>query len=117
MTSKDAPNDGGRGGRPSDLSPARQLENLLEQLERRTRFVRETWHAGEASRLKMLAGQLASLAEGSGNAAICESAAELESLLLAEEAEASAICERVEALILQCKKAASGESSEGPAQR
>lgn len=101
---KDAPREGPSG--EDFASPGRRMENLLDQLRARTRLVHDTWQAGEAARLRMLAGQLADLAEGTGNSAIVESAAELEGVLLAEEAEASAICERVEALIQQCRKAA-----------
>jgi hypothetical protein len=101
---KDSPRDGPSG---EDLtSPGRRMENLLDQLHARTRLVRDAWQAGESASLKMLAGQLAALAEGTGNDAIVKSAAELEGVLLAEEAEASAICERIEALIQQCRKAA-----------
>ena len=91
---------------PGDLSPNRRMENLLEQLQVQTGRVRDTWQAGEAARLRVLAGQLAALAEGAGHSAISQSAAELESVLLAEEAEASAMCEKIEALIEQCKQAA-----------
>ena len=91
---------------PGDLSPDRRMENLLDQLQVQTRRVRETWQAGEAARLRVLAGQLTALAEGAGRSAIIRSAAELEAVLLAEEAEASAMCEKIEALIEQCKRAA-----------
>jgi len=83
-----------------------QIETLLDQLHTQTRSIGEVWHAGETARLRVLAGQLSALAEGSGNQGICESAAEIEAVLHAEEAEASAVCERIEALILECKKAA-----------
>ena len=89
-----------------DVSPGSQIENLLVQLQTQTRSIGEAWHASETARLRVLAGQLSALAEGSGNQSICESAAEIEAVLRAEEAEASAVCERIEALILQCKKAA-----------
>ena len=95
-----------RGDGPADYSPRRQIENLLDQLQAQTKRLRDTWEAGEGSRLRLLVGQLASLTQGQGSAVISHSAAELEALLLAEEAEASAMCERVEALIGQCRKAA-----------
>ena len=91
---------------PGDLSPDRRIANLLDQLQVQTRQVRETWQAGEAASLCVLAGQLASLADDAGRSAISRSAWELEADLLAEEAEASAICEKIEALIEQCKRAA-----------
>ena len=98
-----------RGEGPADHSPRRQIENLLDQLQAQTRRLRDMWEAGEASRLRLLAGQLASVAEGQGDAAVSDSAAELEAMLVAEEAEASAMCERVEELIGQCRKAATSK--------
>jgi hypothetical protein len=89
--------------------PARRMENLLDQLQVQTRRVRDTWQAGEAARLRVLAGQLAALADGSGHDVISTSAAELEAVLLAEEAEATALCEKIEALIQQCRRAATEE--------
>ncbi len=87
-------------------SPRSEIEKLLEQLHAQTKSLGEIWHAGEADHLRNLAGQLAALARVSSGADIREYAMELESLLMAEEAEASAICERLEYLILECKKAA-----------
>jgi hypothetical protein len=91
---------------PTDCSPRRQIENLLDQLQAQTRRLRELWDAGEVSRLRLLAGQLASVAQGEGDLVISGSATEIEAMLLAEEAEAAAMCERVEALISQCRNAA-----------
>lgn len=79
---------------------------MLDEIEKQSQAVRESWQAGEAARLRMLAGQLAALAEGTGDTDVSELAAELEAVLIAEEAEASSMCERIESLILQCKKAA-----------
>ncbi len=87
-------------------SPGSQIENLLDQLHAQTRSLGEIWHAGEADHLRSLAGQLAALAGAARGPEIREYAMELESLLMAEEAETSAICERIEYLILECKKAA-----------
>ena len=86
-----------------------QLEKLLDELRGHTRTIRDSWHSGEAARLKMLAGRLTEMAAGSGDRVVTEMASELESVLLAEEAEASAMCERVEELIRQCKRAAGAE--------
>ena len=102
----DAFNENERGGKDAPMSPGRRIENLLDQLQLQTKRVRDTWEAGEAARLRILAGELASLADGSGHATISESAGELEAMLIAEEAEASAMCERIEALIHRCKQAA-----------
>ncbi len=87
-------------------SPRSEIENILDQLHAQTKSLGEIWHAGEADHLRNLAGQLAALAGSSSSAAIREYAMELEALLMGEEAEASAICERIEYLILECKKAA-----------
>ncbi len=87
-------------------SPGSEIENLLDQLHAQTRSLGEIWHAGEADQLRNLAGQLAALAGASSSADIREYAMELEALLMGEEAEASAICERIEYLIMECKKAA-----------
>ena len=86
---------------------ASQIEILLGKLQEQTSSLGDIWHAGEADQLRNLAGQLSALARAPSGAEIREYAMELESLLMAEEAEASAICERIEYLILQCKKAAS----------
>ena len=87
-------------------SPGFEIENILDQLHAQTKSLGAIWHAGEADQLRNLAGQLAALAGASSSAEIREYAMELESLLMGEEAEASAICERIEYLILECKKAA-----------
>jgi len=87
-------------------SPGLQIENILGQLHAQTKSLGEIWDAGEADQLRNLAGQLAALAGASSSDDIREYAMELEALLLGEEAEASAICERIEFLILECKKAA-----------
>lgn len=91
----------------TDQPSTSQIEILLEKLQEQTSSLGEIWHAGEADQLRNLAGQLAALASASSGPDIREYAMQLESLLMAEEAEASAICERIEYLILQCKKAAS----------
>ena len=87
---------------PGNWSPRRRLENLVGQLRERMELIGES----EAIRLHRLVEELALLVDGSGRIAIDEWTAELETLLLAGEAEASALCERIEALILECKKAA-----------
>ena len=87
-------------------SPGSEIENILDQLHAQTKSLGEIWHAGEDDHLRNLAGQLAALAGASSSAHIREYATQLEALLMGEEAEASAICERIEYLILECKKAA-----------
>ena len=90
-------------------TPGSEIEGLLDKLHAQTKSIGEIWHAGEADRLRSLAGQLAALADESSSATIREYATELEGLLLGEEAETSAICERIEHLILECKKAAGSQ--------
>lgn len=90
-------------------SVSTRIENLLDQLHAQTKAVGDSWREGEASRLRLLAGQLSAMtggSDGSGEASIREWAQELEMLLLAEDAEVSATCEKIEALILQCRNAA-----------
>ena len=89
-------------------SVAVRIENLLDQLLAQTKSVGDSWQEGEASRLRLLAGQLSAMAngsDGSGESSIREWAQELEALLFAEDAEVSATCEKIEALILQCRNA------------
>lgn len=109
MSPEEPPSGDGRDHEVPDLSPGKRMENLLGQLREQARNVREAWRAGEESRLRVLVNQLASTAEGTGHRAISEMAADLEQMLLAEEAETSAMCERIEQLIAQCKHAASLE--------
>ena len=85
-----------------------QLERLLDELNEKMNKIRQSWGSGELDRLRILAGQLSTAAKGSGNRLMTESATELESVLLAEESETSAVCEKVEALIQDCKRAAGG---------
>ena len=86
-------------------SEGTRIENLLDQLLAQTKSVGDAWREGEASRLRLLAGQLAAMADGSGRSSLGEWAQELNTLLLAEDAEVSATCEKIEALILQCREA------------
>ena len=86
-------------------SVSAQIENLLEKLLAQVNSVGNSWREGEASRLRVLVGQLGAMADGSGTSSICEAAGDLDALLLAEDAEVSATCEKIEALILQCRNA------------
>ncbi|MCH8164598.1 MAG: hypothetical protein IH889_03210 [Planctomycetes bacterium] len=96
------------GHNKEPLEPAGDhIDRRLNDLQAQTQLIRESWQAGEMVQLRILASQLTSLAEGAGHAGIGESAADLEAVLFAEEAEASAICEKIEALILHCKQASS----------
>ena len=86
--------------RPGDPHEASTVECLLQELRACADSVGESWPIGEATRLGLLASELKVRAQESGKSAVCAAAAELEAALLAEEAQASAMCEKVEALDL-----------------
>ncbi len=88
--------------RPASMVMQR-LENLLGQLQGHSSNIHDLWQAGEAAQLKLLSGQLRDLTCESDHRLIREMADQLDSLLLGEEAEASALCEKIEALIHLCR--------------
>ncbi len=94
-----------RGGSACGTPQAARIDEILEALRAHGERLRETWQQGEAGRLALLAGELRVLAGDSDDAAMVRSAAELEAMLLAEEAETSAMCEKVESLIQLCRGA------------
>ena len=85
-------------------SAIRRLEELLGKLQEHSARFRHTWHAGEATRRELFAGQIGALANGCSDVTMRESAEELEAMLLQEEAATSAMCEKVEALIQLCRR-------------
>ncbi len=88
------------------MSAIERLEGLLERLREQSHRFRDAWQAGEATRVEAIAGSLGEAARGCANPVIAK---ELEAMLLQEEAETSAMCEKVEALIQLCReKKASG---------
>ncbi len=109
MSSPGAQNDQRPESQPQgrgDSDKAVAVEHLLEELQTWVGLIGESSQIGQTTRLGLLAGELKVLAAESGQAAVHEAAAEIEAVLLAEEAQTSAMCEKVEALILQCKQAA-----------
>jgi hypothetical protein len=91
---------GGSGGR-GPTSAIRRLEELLGKLRENSRRFRDEWQAGETTRVEAIAGQVSEAARREANPVI---ATELEAMLLQEEAETSAMCEKVEALIQLCRR-------------
>ena len=91
---------------PKRTSPGsiEHVEDLLAELERRVGKVRDAWQSGEAAQARAIAGELLNMTRASSRDDVSRSAAEIEQMLLAEEAEASALCEKVEALIALCRR-------------
>ena len=76
------------------------LDKIIDELERGVDKLGERWQAAAAQRLRRLARELAEATD----AEVRDSAIALESMLLGEEAETSALCEKVEALIRSCRR-------------
>ncbi|MHC4427907.1 MAG: hypothetical protein ACYS0D_04795 [Planctomycetota bacterium] len=76
------------------------LNKMVDELVRHTDKLRKRWETSAAQRLRRLARELSKATD----AEVRESAIALESMLLSEEAEASALAEKVEALIQSCKR-------------
>ena len=94
MPAPETPGEGSHRSRPVQLSLWR-MEAILEDLGRQATRLHERWDLAAVVRLQRLLRELAALSDGQ----VRRSAAELEALLLGEEAEASALCEKVEALV------------------
>lgn len=90
-------------GRPGSAPNEAALAELLARLEGHADHMRDSWHGVEQARLEMVINRLRALKDGPEVAQLDECAAELESILLAEEAQSSALREKVESLIHQCK--------------
>lgn len=83
----------------SEPSPE-HLDQIVDELLRHADKLSKRWETSAAQRLRRLARQLSKATD----AEVRESAIALESILLSEEAEASALAEKVEALIQYCKR-------------
>ncbi len=103
MSTKGGSQEMPQGSQRPASAVMQRLENLLGQLQGHSSDIHDLWQAGEAAQLKLLAGQLKDLTCESDLRLIREMADELDSLLLGEEAEASALCEKIEALIHLCR--------------
>lgn len=84
------------------------IEFFLEQLEQRAGAIQAAFSQGQANELGVLAHQLKGAAAGYGFPSLGACAGELETLVKACEADASAVAERVEDLIGLCRRAAAG---------
>jgi hypothetical protein len=83
----------------SEPSPE-HLDKMVDELIRHTDKLRKRWETSASQRLRRLAREFAKATD----AEVRDSAVALESMLLSEEAEASALAEKVEALIQSCKR-------------
>ncbi|MCI0363480.1 MAG: Hpt domain-containing protein [Phycisphaerales bacterium] len=96
--------------RAGNSEMAELAEFFISELQDRVQALDHAWHAGDQASLRTMSQQLKDAAQGFGYPAITESAAQLEAALLAEQAEISAIGEKVEALIALCRRATAGQS-------
>jgi HPt (histidine-containing phosphotransfer) domain-containing protein len=93
----------------SEFAGDPEMEDLVRffvsELRTRVGALRECWDSGDHRQLQRFAHQLQGAAGGYGFPTITRAAGELEQALLAEEAELSALQEKVESLILLCQRA------------
>lgn len=92
----------------SETEMAELIEYFLAELKDRIGGLEHAFSVGDHERLRQLAHQLKGAAGGYGYPSITNSAAELEFTLTAEQAAISSIAEKVEGLILLCKRATGG---------
>ena len=84
---------------------AELIEYFLSELKDRVGRLEHAWMLGDHERLRQVAQQLKGAAGGYGFPTITNTAADLEFSLTSEQAEISALAEKVEALISICKRA------------
>ena len=93
----------------SEFAGDPDMDELVEfftgEMQDRINALRSAWEASDHDQLRGLAHQLKGAAGGYGFPTITETAAELEGAIRAGEAEVSALQEKLEALILLCKRA------------
>lgn len=94
-----------------DAAMTELIEFFTSELQDRMKAMHAAWVVGDTEQLRRIAHQLKGAAGGYGFPSITESAAELETILQAEEAEVSAIREQMEALIELCRRASMKQSS------
>jgi HPt (histidine-containing phosphotransfer) domain-containing protein len=84
------------------------VDFFLSDLEKHVTSMANAWQEKDHDSLKALAHQLKGAAGGYGFPTLTRAAAAVETSLLSEQAELSAIGEKVEELIGLCRKAAAG---------
>lgn len=94
-----------------DAEMAELIEYFLCELQTGVHKLNRAFEEGDQRQLCQLAHQLKGAAGGYGFPSITDSAAELERLLHADQAEASAVAERVEDLLVLCNRAINGAES------
>ncbi len=118
MSSKPHENqDGGSSGSlqplyseyDDDADMAELIEFFVEELKGRLASIELAWQTGDETHLQLMAHQLKGAAACYGYPSITESAAVLERELLADEAELSALSEKVEDLVGLCRRAVASE--------
>ncbi|UCD74143.1 MAG: Hpt domain-containing protein [Phycisphaerales bacterium] len=85
------------------------VEFFVSDLREKIEAIIEAWKAGDGQRLRRLAHQLKGAGGGYGFPTITEAAGDLEHHLMDDEAGLSALGEKVEALILLCRRASAEE--------
>lgn len=84
------------------------VEYFISELHGRIVSILNSFENGEFEQLRTLAHQLKGAGTGYGFPSITETAGELEKSLLNQEADTSALQEKVEALVLLCRRACLG---------
>jgi HPt (histidine-containing phosphotransfer) domain-containing protein len=93
-----------------DEDMAELVEFFVNEMQNRVAGIEAAFSSGDERRFREIAHQLKGAAACYGYPSITDSAAELESTLMAEEAELSALGEKVEDLLSLCRRAAAGGS-------
>ena len=89
----------------SDADMAELVEFFVGELQDRINALSGAWQSSDMTQLKTLAHQLKGAAGGYGFPTISETAAALESSLLAQESDTSVLNEKLDALVHLCRRA------------
>jgi HPt (histidine-containing phosphotransfer) domain-containing protein len=91
-----------------DPEMAELVDFFLSDLEKHVTAMANAWQEADHEALRGLAHQLKGAAGGYGFPTLTKAAAAVEASLLAKQAELSQVGERVDELIVMCRKAAAG---------
>jgi HPt (histidine-containing phosphotransfer) domain-containing protein len=109
-SSSDAPHEPLLSNLADDEDMIELIDFFVSEMKTRVSELESAWQSGDEKLLRDLAHQLKGAAASYGFPCITDCAGELEHALLGEQAEVSALTERVESLIDMCRRAsASGE--------